>query len=74
MVGLVCIHILILHYSTIKKLLPLHASYMQCEETGAKVIQRHKHRGDHLRGNSQSPMRKAHGNPNAPSEANAVSL
>lgn len=57
-----------------KKLLPLHASYMQREETGTKVIQRHKHRSDHLRGNSQSPMRTAHGNPNASSQANAVSL
>ncbi|KAL2336081.1 hypothetical protein Fmac_010527 [Flemingia macrophylla] len=40
----------------------------------AKAIEGHDHRGDHLRRNSQSPMRKAHGNPNTTSQANAVSL
>jgi len=34
------VQIFILHW-TIKELLPLHASYVQCEETGAEIIQRH---------------------------------
>jgi len=56
-----------------KKLLPLHASHMQCEETSAKAVKRHEHCGDNLRGNSQSSMREAHGNSNPSSQANTVS-
>jgi hypothetical protein len=58
----------------IKELLSVHASHMQCEETGSKVIQGHEHCGDHIWGHSQSSLREADGNPNSSFEANAVPL
>jgi hypothetical protein len=52
----------------------VHPSHMQCEETGSKAIERHKHCGDNVWGHSQSSLWEADGNPNSSFEANAVPL
>ncbi|MBA0796325.1 hypothetical protein Gohar_007102 [Gossypium harknessii] len=56
------------------ELLPVHASHMQCEEAGSKAAERQQHRGDDLRRGPQSSLRKANGNPNSSSQANAIPL
>ncbi|KAG2404262.1 WRKY transcription factor 24 WRKY DNA-binding protein [Vigna angularis] len=60
-------------YGQKSKLLPVHAPHVQCEETSAKAVKRHKHCGDNVRGNSQPSMREADGNSNPSAEANTVS-
>ena len=65
--------VMILHWWIMKKLLPVHAPHMQCEETSAEAVERHEHCGDNVRGNSQPSMREADGNSNPSAEANTVS-
>ena len=39
----------------------MHAPHVQREEAGAAAGQGHEHRGDHVRGRAQPPLREAHG-------------
>jgi hypothetical protein len=39
----------------------VHAPHVQREEAGAASGQGHEHRGDHVRGRPQPPLREAHG-------------
>jgi hypothetical protein len=44
-----------------QELLPVHAPHVRGEEAGAAAGQGHEHRGDHVRGRAQPPVREAHG-------------
>jgi hypothetical protein len=55
-----------------KELLPVHASYMQREETSAKVIQGHEHSRHDLWRSSWSSMWETDGNPNSSSQTDAI--
>lgn len=59
---------------TVKELLPVHPSHMQREEAGAAPGQGHGHRGDHVWGRAQPPMREAHGGARPHPEAAPVPL
>uniref|UniRef100_A0A452ZM57 Uncharacterized protein n=1 Tax=Aegilops tauschii subsp. strangulata TaxID=200361 RepID=A0A452ZM57_AEGTS len=58
----------------IQELLPVHAPHMQREEAGAAAGQGHEHRGDHVRGRPQPPLREAHGGTQPHPQAASVPL
>lgn len=57
-----------------QELLPVHAPHVQREEAGAAAGQGHEHRGDHVRGRAQPPVREAHGGPQPHPQAAAAPL
>ena len=58
----------------IQELLPVHAPHMHREVAGAAADQGHEHRGDHVRGRPQPPLREAHGGPQPHPQAASVPL
>jgi hypothetical protein len=57
-----------------QELLPVHAPHVQREEAGAASGQGHEHRGDHVRGRPQPPLREAHGSAQPHPQAAPVPL
>lgn len=47
----------------------MHAPHLQREEAGAAPCQGQGHRGDHVRGRPQPPVREAHGSAQSHSQA-----